>query len=254
MLLSQDNYGKAMSYADTLKLFKKKSLKELLPPPVKAEHGEYSMILSLMDKPALMTKELFQVSLKAIEYAYQVDFGELCSRNSQAETYANLWPGEHYRLLAGFVLAIQPKVVVEIGTSTGLSALCLKQYLPSDGQVVSFDIVPWESYPATLLRKEDLDGRLIQHVDDLSDASVMQRYRSLMEEAEFIFIDVSHDGDLEERILSNLQKMRFNHKVFMLLDDIRVWTMLKFWRNINLPKIDLTSFGHWSGTGIVELN
>lgn len=36
------------------------------------------------------------------------------------------------------------------------------------------------------------------------------------------------------------------------MDDIRVWTMLKTWREISYPKLDLTSFGHWSGTGIIE--
>lgn len=245
---------KNVNYADTLKFWKKKSLKELLPPPVKAGHGEYSMILSLNDSPALMTKELFKISLKAIEYAYEIDFGQLSLRNSQAKTYANLWPGEHYRLLAGFVQAIEPKIVLEIGTSTGLSALCLKHCLRADGKIVTFDIVPWDSYLATLLKKEDFDSRLTQHIDDLSDMSVLEKYHSLIAEAEFIFIDVSHDGDLEEKILSNLQKVKFKRKVFALFDDIRVWTMLKFWRNIGLPKLDLTSFGHWSGTGIIELN
>lgn len=243
-----------MSYTDTLKFWKKNSLKKILPPPVKAGHGEYSMILSLNDKPAQMTKTLFQTSLKAIELAYEVDFSELSLRNAQAKNYANVWPGEHYRLLAGFVLAIQPKMVIEIGTSTGLSTLCLKQYLPRDGKIVSFDIISWNSYPNTVLKKEDFGEKLTQYVDDLSTLSVAQKYKSSIEDAQLIFIDISHDGDIEENMLSNLQKIQFKQKVFVLFDDIRVWTMLKFWRNIDLPKLDLTSFGHWSGTGIVELN
>src|ERR1019366_4398472 len=31
--------------------------------------------------------------------------------------------------------------------------------------------------------------------------------------------------------------------------DIRLWGMLSFWQEIERPKLDLTSFGHWSGTG-----
>lgn len=243
-----------MGYADTLKSWKKKSLKSLLPSPVKVEHGEYSMIFSANDKPEMLTKELFQISMKAIEHAYGVDFTNLSSQYMQAKTYANLWPGEHYRLLAGFVLALRPKMVIEIGTSTGLSSLSLKQHLPLDGKLVTFDIVSWDSYPNTLLKKEDFDAQFVQHVDDLSDELVVQKHRHLLEEAELIFIDASHDGDLEETILANLKKLQFKNRVFVLFDDIRVWTMLKFWRNLDLPKLDLTSFGHWSGTGIVQLN
>ncbi len=242
-----------MSYQSTLSFWKKKSLKDLLPPPVKAEHGEYSMILSARDCPAVLTPELLQVSLKAIEYAASVDLGELRERNEQAKRYADLWPGEHYRLLAGFMLALKPKVVIEIGTSTGLSALCLKRYLPSDGKVVTFDIVPWQQYPDTLFKPEDFDDKLVQHVADLSLASSMDFYASSIQEAGLIFIDASHDGDLEERLLENLKKIPFSHKVFCVLDDIRVWTMLSMWRSIELPKIDLTSFGHWSGSGVIEL-
>jgi hypothetical protein len=28
--------------------------------------------------------------------------------------------------------------------------------------------------------------------------------------------------------------------------------MIGIWRGIRHPKLDLTSFGHWSGTGLVE--
>jgi len=242
-----------MSYYNTLMSWKKNRLKKLLPPPVKAEHSEYSLILSACDQPAIMTKQLLQLGLKAIEYAADVNLGEIGTRNEQAKIYSNLWPGEHYRLLAGLMLALKPKLVLELGTSTGLSALCLKQYLPPGGKVVTFDIVPWRQYPATLFKENDFDGRLIQYVDDLSIESKMHEYAELIRDAELIFIDVAHDGDLEERILSNLKKIDFRNKVFVLLDDIRVWTMIKMWREISLPKMDLTSFGHWSGTGLIEL-
>lgn len=233
---------------------KKSSIKQLLPPPVQAEHGEYSMILSARDKPARLTPQLLQISLKAIEHAARVDLGEIGERNKQAIEYGNLWPGEHYRLLGGFMLALQPKVVIEIGTSTGLSSLCLKQHLPLGGKVVTFDIVPWTNYPDTLFIKKDFeDQRLVQYVDDLSCDSTLQKYSEWIQRASLIFIDATHDGHLEAKILENLKKIPFHNPVFILFDDIRVWTMLKMWREIDLPKIDLTSFGHWSGTGLVEL-
>lgn len=35
-------------------------------------------------------------------------------------------------------------------------------------------------------------------------------------------------------------------------DDIRLWNMLRIWREIRLPKMDMTSFGPWCGTGLCE--
>lgn len=237
-----------------LKFFKTPSLRTLLPPPVKAEHGEYSMIFSAVDQPAPLPPRLLEASLEAIQRAAKIDLSEIGMRNEQASRYANLWPGEHYRLLAGWVQTLAPKQVIEIGTSTGLSALCLKQFLPKGGQLTTFDIAPWHSYPKTVLQQKDFkDGKLIQYVDDLSQLPVMERYAPLLQEATLFFIDATHDGVLEEKILSNLQALSLQQEVFLLFDDIRVWSMLKMWREISPPKLDLTSFGHWSGTGVVYL-
>ena len=55
----------------------------------------------------------------------------------------------------------------------------------------------------------------------------------------------------EAKLLSNFEN-NLKKGCYIVLDDIRVWTMIKTWREITLPKLDITSFGHWSGTGIVE--
>jgi hypothetical protein len=39
-----------------------------------------------------------------------------------------------------------------------------------------------------------------------------------------------------------------------MFDDTRVLNMIEIWRRLNRPKLDLTSFGHWSGTGLVDWN
>ena len=41
---------------------------------------------------------------------------------------------------------------------------------------------------------------------------------------------------------------------YLILDDIRVPEMFEVWRMIDSPKIDATTFGHWSGTGIVNIS
>jgi hypothetical protein len=38
----------------------------------------------------------------------------------------------------------------------------------------------------------------------------------------------------------------------LVFDDTRVRNMLHTWRDVRRPKLDLTSFGHWSGTGLVH--
>jgi hypothetical protein len=41
----------------------------------------------------------------------------MAGRFSYPDSAVNLFPGEHYRLLAGMVQALRPKLVVEIGTA-----------------------------------------------------------------------------------------------------------------------------------------
>ena len=41
-------------------------------------------------------------------------------------------------------------------------------------------------------------------------------------------------------------------RVEFLFDDIKELNMLGTWRAITRPKLDITSFGHWTGTGLVH--
>jgi predicted O-methyltransferase YrrM len=232
---------------------KKLKPKDLLPPPVQASHGEYSMIFSSHDDPAIATDSLFKISLEAIRMASHVDLTSLANRLKSPPYYPNIWPGEHYKLLAGFALAIKPKYIIEIGTDRGMSALAFKQHLSLEAKIVTFDVRSWKEYPNTLLQEKDFEKNILtQEVADLSSSQELERYRFLLEQADLIFIDATHDGLLEKKFLDNFQKISFQKPPYIILDDIRVWTMLKMWRDVSLPKLDLTSFGHWSGTGIIE--
>ncbi len=232
--------------------WKTPSIKQLLPPPVKAAHGEYSMILSTHDEVSRPTPELIALSLQAIQAASQLDLSPIAKGRQHVPHYMGLWPGEHYKLLAGLVQVLQPRLIVEIGTATGLSALCMKRFLPPGGKVMTFDLVPWQQYPKTVLTQSDFaDGSLVQYVEDLSQSATFERHASTIAGAALIFIDATHDGALEKQLLEQLERIAFSQQVYLVFDDIRVWTMLKMWREIRLPKLDLTSFGHWSGTGLV---
>ena len=105
----------------------------------------------------------------------------------------------------------------------------------------------------TFLRPEDFeDDRLQQQIGDLSDAAVFDLHRSLIQETELLFVDGPKDGGFERKLLRQLETVDFHKPLLLVMDDIRFWNMLAIWHEIARPKLDLTSFGHWSGTGLVE--
>lgn len=233
-------------------------LRRLFPSPVQARHMEYSMLYSEDDSIARPSERIIDISLFAINYARKTDLSDVCKRLQGRFNYPddtiNLWPGEHYRLLAAFMQVLLPKNVIEIGTGEGLSALSMLKYLPSDGKIYSFDIVPWFEYPRKCLNEQDfIDGRLEQIVEDLGNRDQFKRYEDLLCNADFFFIDAAKDGVLERRLIRNIETITFKTKPIFVFDDIRLWNMLAIWRELKWPKLDLTSFGHWCGTGVCEI-
>ena len=76
----------------------------------------------------------------------------------------------------------------------------------------------------------------------------------MLESANFIFVDALKDGIQEKKILQKLEQIQLQKNCVVMFDDIRLWTMIKIWREIKRPKMDVTSFGHWSGTGLIDWN
>lgn len=225
----------------------------LFPPPFNARHYKRTFVSSPDDEKSGASRDLIEFALKAVAKTLEVDIADLCGRLPQDKWHPDFWPGEHYRLLAGLVALLQPRIVVEIGTERGLSALCLKKYLPPAGKVITFDIVPWRAFSNTYLREEDFaDGRLNQEIADLSKPQVFEKYKSLIREADLIFADGPKDGKFEWVLASHLNAVLTEKSTYVVFDDIRDLNMLKFWRELPWPKLDLTSFGHWTGTGLVH--
>jgi predicted O-methyltransferase YrrM len=216
--------------------------------PVEAGHIEPSLVAPVAGLPS---ERLLDVALKAVAEARAVELDDLVARGY--DDLPNVWPGEHYRLLTAIVSCLQPKVIVEIGTATGMSALAMKKTLPRDGKITTFDLLPWKGYTRGVLRDDDFDdGRLEQQLDDLSIPSGWSAHAELLRSAELIFVDAKHDGAQERDFLQGFDEVGLDKAPLVVFDDIRVWGMLGFWREIDRPKLDLTSFGHWSGTGLVD--
>src|SRR5579863_3144613 len=107
---------------------------------VPAEHKEFSIIANSEPRPP--SPRLLDVALAAAARTREVRFRSFAGRASREPRWFETWPGEHYKLLAGLVAALDARRVVEIGTFTGMSALAILEALPADGQLTTFDVKP----------------------------------------------------------------------------------------------------------------
>lgn len=228
---------------DSLEKFLNENIRHFLP----------SYILSLDDEKYPPTKRLIDLSLDTIKKASEIDLSTVKKRfKGDMSKYINVWPGEHYRLLAGFVCSLKPDLIIEIGTASGASSLAMKEFLKPSGKIISYDIIPWQDYPATGLIESDFDKHFEQRVIDLTNFNKAKGQKEIFINADFIFVDASKDGKTEIALCNFFNSINFFNKPIILFDDIKFLTMIETWRKIKHPKLDITSFGHWSGSGIVE--
>lgn len=144
---------------------------------------------------------------------------------------------EHYRLLAWLSVFCDIKKIVEVGTHEGLSALALSA--DPNANVITYDIVSNFISPE-IRKKSNIQFRTGLAHEDPTDILA----------ADLIFFDAAHDGVYEKEFYQFLVDSKY--KGVLLLDDIHLnEPMANFWNLINLPKQDVTSIGHCSGTGIV---
>ena len=221
--------------------------------PCVVRHAAPSMLFSMDDDCGRADDWLLDLALLSIREARQAPLSSVTARMHRPPFWPEIWPGEHYKLLWGIVAALGPTRIVEVGTYTGLSALAMLASLTPAARLTTYDVLPWDAIPETCLCPADFaDGRLVQHISDLSDPAAFASHSSTIQNADLIFVDGPKDGAFEERFLHHLGGLRFERAPLVVLDDIRLWNMLAPWRGISAPKLDLTSFGHWSGTGLVH--
>ena len=226
-------------------------------------HSEWTIMHSPSGDSNQPSNALIDLALAAAERARTVDLSSVAARTPAPEERANVtrWPGEHYRLLHALADVWGATDVAEIGTSTGVSALTFLS-VPSVRRVVTFDVFPWTYFPETALTPEDLpdphdsagglEGRpgISQVLGDLAEADVFDTHRDLLTRADLVFIDGPKDGSFEPRFFQRLWAESPQRRQLLVIDDIRVVSMVELWRNFPIAKLDVTSFGHWSGTGL----
>jgi len=226
---------------------------KLLPPPCVAEEQQYSMLYSEHDAPGTPTDTLIALGLEICQRAAELKRRGFAGKMKTAPPRFHWWPGEHYYFLAALADVLKPRLFVEIGTHRGYSALSILETLPSDCELVTYDIIPWREFDAPALAESDFrPGRFSQRIGDLLEGNHWQANREVFERAEVVFIDGPKDGRWEGRLIELLEKTDWFRPRLVVFDDVRLWRMLKTWRKMARPKLDLASLGHFTGTGLVE--
>jgi len=202
-----------------------------------------------------ISSERIGETLGYIQEANSIDLSEFDNRlpeGDEAKGSVNIWPGQHYRLLAAVVKKLQPKNIIEVGTYTGLSYLSLTKYMPADGKITTFDVVPVHEFKCNAVQTDEINSNnRSQIVGDLSDPDFFSKHISLFEACDLFFIDGPKDGKFEYAFWKLLSNVNLKESSLIILDDIRIPNMIKFWNEIENSRIDVTSFGHFTGTGIL---
>lgn len=209
---------------------------------------------SVDDDPAAQAFDCWPLVCDAVLFASQIHL-------DIDNPFANALPGDHYRLLSGLLRTLDVvcglESIVDIGTHYGTGTRVMLDFAPN-ATVSTFDLTPWDKFSTTFLCEEDFDykgGRLSQHLEDLKSDEVFNKHKELLINADFIMCDGPKDGVFERSFLTKLSSLEFPSKPrFLFLDDIKFKSEMPLWRSIQSPKIDLTSFGHFSGTGLVDIS
>jgi uncharacterized lipoprotein YehR (DUF1307 family) len=154
-------------------------------------------------------------------------------------------PGqEPYKLLGYMSMHVQG-TITDIGTQFGSSALALS--LHNQVNVETYDTFKHIPDPnpqiQTIANKSNIKYRI------LSGQAVISK----VAESTIVYLDINTTTGTEElKIINQLKELGF--KGILVIDDIHLNSVMKdVWNNVpqDLKKIDATSLGHWSGTGIV---
>ena len=191
----------------------------------------------------------------AIKIAYKLEL-KCGKKNLSDSKFLNEFPGEHYKILSSIVKVTNAKEVVEIGTYTGLGTLCIKEGLNPLGKITTYDLISWDKLGIESHFTDDdfKDGSIKQILGDLSENNFFEENIETLNRSDIIFMDAPKDDNFEYKMLKKFLKLEPKIGKLLILDDIKFINMIDLWRSIKSPKFDLSSFGHWSGTGIVDLS
>jgi predicted O-methyltransferase YrrM len=166
----------------------------------------------------------------------------------------NSAPGEHYQLLSKIIEHFEVSSALEIGTFRGLGSLAIALNISGGGTTFTNDLVEWNKFDSVLNSNLLLDLNISQILTDFSRPENLSLLGELASKIDLIFLDGPKDGIFEYEFLRHLHALGKNRVRLLFIDDIKFENMIPLWRSIKSPKMDLTSFGHWSGSGLVDIS
>ena len=94
------------------------------------------------------------------------------------------------RILSMISNLLKPKTIIEIGTYTGYSALCLAEGLSENGTLHTIDInEEYTSYAHKYFQKSDYKDKITQHIGNAIDV-----IPSISEKIQLVFIDADKEN------------------------------------------------------------
>ena len=157
-------------------------------------------------------------------------------------------PGkEHYKLLAYLSTLYNNSDIFDIGTYYGYSALALA-FGNASNSILSFDIARKGSPPT-------LDN-ISYYFDNLMEPAGLDLWKERLLRSPLIMLDIDpHEGTREYNFYLWLRDN--NYQGIVVCDDIIHFDDMRnnFWDKVAPEhKLDITRFGHWSGTGVIFFN
>lgn len=157
-------------------------------------------------------------------------------------------PGqEHYKLLAYLASLYNNVDIFDIGTYYGYSALALASGNASNN-VLSFDLEVKGSPPVV--------PNIMYYFDNLMEESGQKLWKKRLLASPLIMLDIDpHEGTREYEFYLWLRDN--NYQGIVVCDDIVHFKEMRdnFWDKVAPEhKMDVTKFGHWSGTGLIFFN
>jgi len=144
---------------------------------------------------------------------------------------------EHYRLLIHLAYCFDNSTICDLGTNHGASALALSQN--PKNRVFSVDIQN--------IRHDIKCPNVEFH---LGSFETDEKIQDEILKSPFVFLDIDHEYTHEMWLYKFL--LEKNWKGIMLCDDIHYFEpMRRFWSEVTTNKVDLTHYGHSSGTGCI---
>jgi len=185
----------------------------------------------------------------SVEEVNKINLRELCQHGFNINEFLDNAGREHYKLLAFLSLQYDDVNILDIGTHMGASATALSYN--KKNKVHTFDIK--DKILGNGLCKKFLEN-IEFHFDNLMNESVLKLQKEFILGSPLIFIDIDPHHGVEEYgffcwLIDN------SYSGIIIFDDINKFPAMKanLWDKITHEhKQDISVYGHWSGTGIVQ--